>query len=114
MGTIVETRCGKLEGRETQGVQVFRGIPYARPPVGILRFRAPEPAQPWSGVRSALEFGPSNVLFVGDSEGAAVYALEVKPPASSGSGKIDTIEDLSSCTLLIVRRTSHWTPRTST
>jgi para-nitrobenzyl esterase len=59
MGTIVETRCGKLEGRETEGVQVFRGIPYAKPPVGALRFRAPEPARPWSGVRSALEFGPS-------------------------------------------------------
>ncbi len=42
----------------------------------------------------ALELGPGNVLFVGDSEGAAVYALEVTPPASSGSGKIDTVEDL--------------------
>ena len=59
MGTIVEARCGKLEGREEQGLQVFRGIPYTQPPVGARRFSAPEPVPPWAGVRKAFEFGAS-------------------------------------------------------
>jgi para-nitrobenzyl esterase len=41
------------------GVAVFRGIPFAEPPVGALRFGAPEPAQPWDGVRDAVAFGPA-------------------------------------------------------
>jgi para-nitrobenzyl esterase len=57
MGPIVETGLGKIEGFERDGVRVFRGIPYAKPPVGALRFRAPEPAPPWAGVRDAKEYG---------------------------------------------------------
>lgn len=57
MSTIVETGLGKLEGFERDGVRVFRGIPYAQPPVGELRFRAPEKAKPWAGVRDAKEYG---------------------------------------------------------
>jgi para-nitrobenzyl esterase len=56
---IVETRSGRVEGLEHDGVLVFRGLPYARPPVGPRRFAAPEPEAPWSGVRRAHEFGPS-------------------------------------------------------
>ncbi|CAD0201646.1 unnamed protein product [Chrysodeixis includens] len=36
----------------------FKGIPYAQPPTGDLRFKAPQPPKPWQGVRSAKEFGP--------------------------------------------------------
>ena len=42
--SIVETPSGKLSGRVEGGIHAFRGIPYAKPPVGPLRFRAPEPA----------------------------------------------------------------------
>jgi len=55
----VETGLGKLEGLEIDGVRVFRGIPFAKPPVGELRFRAPEPPEPWTGVRDATAFGGS-------------------------------------------------------
>jgi para-nitrobenzyl esterase len=41
------------------GSAAFLGIPFAKPPVGALRFAAPEPAEPWTGVRDALEFGPT-------------------------------------------------------
>ncbi len=57
MGPRVETRDGRLEGCEENGVLAFRGIPFARPPVGELRFRAPQPPEPWSGVREAKAFG---------------------------------------------------------
>ena len=59
MQVLAETDCGRVAGRQQNGVQIFRGIPYARPPLGPLRFAAPVPAKPWSGVREAFEFGPS-------------------------------------------------------
>ena len=56
--TVAETRYGKVRGAEiADGVLGWRGIPYARAPIGALRFRPPEPPQPWSGVRDALEYG---------------------------------------------------------
>jgi para-nitrobenzyl esterase len=55
----VRTNAGVVRGRWQNAVAVFRGIPYAQPPVGSRRFAAPVPAQQWEGVRSALEFGPS-------------------------------------------------------
>jgi para-nitrobenzyl esterase len=59
MSKNVETRSGKLAGRIEDGIHVFRGVPFAKPPVGPLRFRAPEPAPTWKGVREAFAFGPS-------------------------------------------------------
>jgi para-nitrobenzyl esterase len=47
---------GTVEGFTRGGVNRWRSIPYARPPVGRLRFRAPQPAQPWSGVRHCHGF----------------------------------------------------------
>src|SRR5262245_3821671 len=56
---VVETSSGRVGGlQETPGVWSFRGIPFARPPVGERRFGPPEPVEPWAGVR-ASEFGPS-------------------------------------------------------
>jgi para-nitrobenzyl esterase len=57
MQTTVATPSGALEGSAGRGVRVFKGIPYARPPLSGLRFRAPEPVVPWTGVRSARSFG---------------------------------------------------------
>jgi para-nitrobenzyl esterase len=48
---------GIVEGLDTAGVIVFRGIPYADPPVGALRWRPPQPAKPWRGVRAAQQLG---------------------------------------------------------
>ncbi|MDQ0558645.1 para-nitrobenzyl esterase [Rhizobium mesoamericanum] len=52
---------GLLSGETSGIVVVFRGIPYAAPPVGDLRWRNPRPAGKWKGVRNAREFGPSCV-----------------------------------------------------
>ena len=50
---------GTVQGVQEEGAFVFRGIPYAAPPVGNLRWRPPQPAPPWQGVRSAASFGPA-------------------------------------------------------
>lgn len=58
MSTRVQTRNGRLEGERRGSHVAYRGIPYAEPPIGERRFRAPEPAESWSGVRLAHRFGP--------------------------------------------------------
>src|SRR3954470_3693293 len=55
---VVQTGCGALRGTRFGDVEVFRGVPYAAPPVGELRWRSPQPSIPWAGVRDATAFGP--------------------------------------------------------
>ncbi|WP_306830024.1 carboxylesterase family protein [Catenuloplanes nepalensis] len=52
---MVRTDRGRVRGRDG----VFKGIPFAAPPAGDLRFQPPEPVVSWEGVRDALEFGPA-------------------------------------------------------
>ncbi len=54
---VVSVTGGRLRGIERKGVWVFSGIPYARPPDGVRRWRPPEPPLPWTGIREASEFG---------------------------------------------------------
>jgi len=54
----VETANGIVEGITVNGVQAFLGIPFAQPPVGDLRWRPPQPADSWDGVRQTTKFGP--------------------------------------------------------
>jgi para-nitrobenzyl esterase len=53
----VKTVSGTVEGFTRDGVDRWRSIPYAKPPVGPLRYRAPQPVQPWPGVRYCHGFG---------------------------------------------------------
>ena len=76
--TIARTDCGKVRGRRVikDNAYVFRGIPYATPPVGKLRWKAPVPVSRdlnncWNGTLSAKKFG--NVCFQRDSTGASLY-----------------------------------------
>ncbi len=59
MAITVDTSLGQLCGVEEDGLRIFRGVPFAKPPVGDLRFRAPEPAEAWTGVRDASSFAPT-------------------------------------------------------
>ena len=56
----IHVQSGLLSGRwnPARSVRSFKGIPYARPPVGALRWQPPQPPEPWSGVRPADAFGP--------------------------------------------------------
>lgn len=56
---IASTTAGQIRGEVRDGIHVFRGVPYAAPPVGPNRFRPPQPVTPWSGVRDALSLPPS-------------------------------------------------------
>jgi para-nitrobenzyl esterase len=59
MPNTVAIGDGALQGVEGDEYVKFLGIPYAAPPTGDLRWRAPQPVEPWSGVRDASRFGPS-------------------------------------------------------
>lgn len=59
MTVRVVTSLGVLEGTCEADVAIYRGVPYARPPVGARRFAAPEPAGAWHGVRDASRFAAS-------------------------------------------------------
>jgi len=65
---IVTTKSGKIEGSFEGGLFVFKGIPYAAPPVGALRWLPPQPVKKWEGVREAKNFGaiaPQTVMPLG-------------------------------------------------
>src|ERR1700728_2203550 len=81
----VSTSAGRVRGRVEHGNAVFRGMPFAQPPVGELRFQAPAPARGWDGVRDAAWFGPQcpQAMFPG-APGAA-------PPAPDTTGEWLTV-----------------------
>src|SRR5580658_8409340 len=55
---VAETSAGKVRGASKEGVQIFKGIPYAADAGGANRFKPARKAPSWNGVRDALEFGP--------------------------------------------------------
>lgn len=61
MAAVVETKAGKIQGSIEDNLHVFKGVPYAKPPVGELRFRPPQPVEPWKGKRDATAFGTVSV-----------------------------------------------------
>ncbi len=56
-GPVVSTLAGPVEGKAEQGVEAYLGLPYAAPPVGALRWHAPQPAPRWTSKRDATAFG---------------------------------------------------------
>jgi para-nitrobenzyl esterase len=67
--TLVALASGAVRGVSEGEVIGFRGIPYAQPPVGELRWRAPQPVAPWAGVLEADAFGPSCMQAAVDAPG---------------------------------------------
>ncbi|MGH8295786.1 MAG: carboxylesterase/lipase family protein, partial [Steroidobacteraceae bacterium] len=66
----VQTRDGSIEGIAQNGVDIFRGIPFAAPPLGERRWRAPQPVKPWGGILLAKHYR------------AACMQMEMYPPGS--------------------------------
>jgi para-nitrobenzyl esterase len=77
-GTLRQLEQGELIGSIAEnGAHVWRGIPFAKPPVGADRWRAPQPQEPWEGIHQALDSGPPCVQangFLGSDPNAAELA----------------------------------------
>ena len=81
---VVRIDSGQVRGVESDGVVSFRGIPYAAPPVGKLRWREPQPAQHWAAVRDATKFGPECPQTTDEvAKSEACLTLNVLRPATS-------------------------------
>lgn len=77
---------GTLHGAKTGTVRHFLGVPYAAPPVGDLRWRTPQPVEPWSGTRPALEVGdqcPQSLSYSGPSSIEDCLYLNVWAPSGA-------------------------------
>jgi para-nitrobenzyl esterase len=94
--TIVALRSGKVEGLKDGEVLAFKGVPFAKPPVGPLRWRAPQPAQPWTGVRSAKAYGhdcmqtpfPSDAAPLGTEPAEDCLVANVWRPAKATGARL--------------------------
>lgn len=81
--TVVETRYGRLRGGANEGVFYWKGIPYAKAPVGERRFLPPEPPEAWDGVREATAFGPV-VMQPSDPIFSGLLGRMSEPPSEDG------------------------------
>ncbi len=92
----VATEAGVVEGKQVDGVRVFLGVPYAAPPTGALRWKAPMPAGRWAGVRPAQTFGSRCMqpklyddMFFRDAAGSEdCLTLNVWTPAKTSMAKL--------------------------
>ena len=87
---------GTVEGVVADGVSVFKGIPFAAPPTGRNRWRAPQPVEPWSGVKTADRYAagcmqdPQMMQFIGSDAGVSedCLYLDIWTPAKTASEKL--------------------------
>jgi para-nitrobenzyl esterase len=94
----VATKKGKVQGALTTDgkVRAFKGIPYAAPPVGDLRWQSPQPADKWQGTRAATSFGPHciqtnsypDMVFHDSGPSEDCLTLNVWTPANAKSGTL--------------------------
>jgi para-nitrobenzyl esterase len=96
--TLVRTTDGSVRGSVVDGVASWKGIPFAAPAVGPLRWRAPQPATPWSGVRDAVEYQhdcvqlpfPSDAAPLGTTPSEDCLYLNIWKPAQ-GTGRLPVL-----------------------
>ncbi|WP_456294800.1 carboxylesterase family protein [Vibrio sp. AK197] len=88
---ITETESGQVQGITQEGINIYRGIPFAEPPIGSLRWHAPQPKMPWPGIYQATEFShdcmqkpfPSDAAPLGTEPDEDCLGLNVWAPKSS-------------------------------
>src|SRR2546423_11747170 len=97
----VKTANGIIEGSSEQsfGIRAFKGVPFAAPPVGELRWQPPPPVKNWKGVRNATQFGPrcmqrpifGDMNFRSDGMSEDCLYLNVWTPARSGKERLPVL-----------------------
>ena len=89
---VVKVEQGQLRGVVDQDLTVYKGIPFAAPPIGDLRWKAPQPAASWQGVRDADKFGP-DCMQSGNAANMSedCLYLNVWTPAKSANEKVPVL-----------------------
>jgi len=95
----IKTANGTLEGMNESGIKTFKGVPFAAPPVGDLRWKEPQPVKDWTGVRKADKFGPramqlpvfGDMNFRSDGMNEDCLYLNVWTPAKTGNEKLPVL-----------------------
>lgn len=95
----VKIATGVLEGQYEAGISMFKGVPFAAPPIGKFRWREPQPVQPWKGVRKADKFGPramqrpifDDMKFRSDGVSEDCLYLNVWTPAKTFKEKLPVL-----------------------
>ena len=77
----VRTENGMVQGLvgKDPRITVFRGVPYAKPPVGVLRWKAPQPAECWEGIRKCYEYGDMPMMRIHPGTDDGFYKRELHP-----------------------------------
>ncbi len=95
----VNTANGVLEGINDSGILTFKGVPFAQPPVGDLRWKTPQPVKNWEGVRKATQFGPramqrpifGDMQFRSNGMSEDCLYLNVWTPAKTGEERLPVL-----------------------
>ncbi|WP_167619182.1 carboxylesterase/lipase family protein [Maribellus sediminis] len=89
----VKVEQGIVEGTIEDGLRVFKGVPFAAPPVGDLRWKAPQPAEKWEGLKETKEFGPSPMQGGNPPAGKSedCLYLNIWTPAMSAEEKLPVL-----------------------
>ena len=84
---------GSLQGTYENGLTVYKGIPFAAPPVGNLRWKAPQPARNWEGIRQADKFAPGPIQGINPPSGKSedCLYLNIWSPAKSATEKVPVL-----------------------
>jgi para-nitrobenzyl esterase len=96
---VVRTVNGDLEGVYESGIRTFKGVPFAQPPVGDLRWKEPQPVKHWDGIRKADKFGPramqlalfTDMVFRSDGVSEDCLYLNVWTPARTADAKLPVL-----------------------
>jgi para-nitrobenzyl esterase len=96
---VARTANGLLQGTEVSGISIYKGIPFAQPPVGDLRWKEPQPVKNWEGTRKAEKFGPramqlrlySDMNFRSDGVSEDCLYLNIWTPAKTGREELPVL-----------------------